>query len=59
MTTTTFVTGVTVIEADWLNDVDAAAGGDTCTDAVFAHTADVHYQSTNMTTKSRNYPFYT
>jgi len=38
---------------------DAAAGGDTCTDAVFAHTADVHYQSTNMTTKGRNYPFYT
>jgi hypothetical protein len=38
---------------------DAAAGGDTCTDAVFVHMADVHYQSTNMTTKGRNFPFYT
>ena len=37
---------------------DAAAGGDTCTDAVFGHTADVHYQSTGMATKNRNYPFY-
>lgn len=27
MTTTTFVTGVTVIEADWLNDVDATTYG--------------------------------
>lgn len=27
MTTTTFVTGVTVIEADWLNDVDASTYG--------------------------------
>lgn len=38
---------------------DAAAGGDTCTDAVFAHTADLHYQSTGVPTKNRNYPFYT
>lgn len=37
---------------------DAAAGGDTCTDAVFGHTADVHYQSTGMATKNRDYPFY-
>lgn len=38
---------------------DAAAGGDTCTDAVFGHTADVHYQSTNMATKSKAPDFYT
>jgi len=37
---------------------DAAAGGDTCTDAVFGLTADVHYQSTNLTTKNKNFPFY-
>ena len=39
---------------------DAAAGGDTCTDAVFGHTADIHYQSTNLATKAKNGPgFYT
>lgn len=38
---------------------DAAAGGDTCTDAVFAHTADVHYQSNNMATKAKAPNFYT
>ena len=42
MTTTTFVTGVTVIEADWLNDVDAAT----------------YDQSTGVPTKNKNYPFY-
>jgi hypothetical protein len=38
---------------------DAAAGGDTCTDAVFGHTADIHYQSTNMATKAKAPNFYT
>lgn len=37
---------------------DAAAGGDTCTDAVFGHTADVHYQSSNMATKAKAPNFY-
>lgn len=37
---------------------DAAAGGDTCTDAVFLHTCDVHYQSTNMATKGKAPNFY-
>ena len=37
---------------------NAAAGGDTCTDAVFAHMADMHYQSTGVPTKNKNYPFY-
>jgi len=37
---------------------DAAAGGDTCSDAVFAHMVDMHYQSTNLATKNKNYPFY-
>lgn len=37
---------------------DAAALGDTCTDAVFLHTADVHYQSTNMATKNKSPSFY-
>ena len=38
---------------------DAAAGGDTCTDAVFLHTSDIHYQSTNMATKGKSPDFYT
>jgi len=38
---------------------DAAAVGDTCTDAVFVHTADIHYQSTNMATKQKSPDFYT
>ena len=38
---------------------DAAAGGDTCTDAVFLHTVDVHYQSTNIGTKNKVNNFYT
>lgn len=38
---------------------DAAAGGDTCTDAVFLHTCDIHYQSTNMATKGKAPNFYT
>jgi len=38
---------------------DAAAVGDTCTDAVFLHTVDVHYQSTNMATKQKAPDFYT
>ena len=33
--------------------VTRAAGGDTCTDAVFVHTVDIHYQSTNMATKQK------
>lgn len=37
---------------------DAAAGGDTCTDAVFVHTVDIHYQSTNMATKAKAPNFY-
>jgi len=31
---------------------------DTCTDAVFGHTADVHYQSSNMATKNKAPSFY-
>jgi len=38
---------------------DADNASDTCTDAVFVHTADVHYQSTNMATKNRTPDFYT
>lgn len=38
---------------------DAADGGDTCTDAVFLHTSDIHYQSTNMATKGKSPDFYT
>ena len=38
---------------------DAAAGGDTCTDAVFLHFVDLHYQSTNMATKQKAPNFYT
>ena len=38
---------------------DAANVADTCTDAVFLHTADIHYQSTNMTTKNKAPNFYT
>lgn len=37
---------------------DAAAGGDTCSDAVFVHTADIHYQSTNLATKGKAPDFY-
>lgn len=37
---------------------DAADGGDTCTDAVFLHTADIHYQSTNLATKNKAPTFY-
>jgi hypothetical protein len=37
---------------------DAANAGDTCTDAVFGHTADVHYQSSNMATKNKSPGFY-
>lgn len=37
---------------------DAAAVADTCTDAVFLHTADIHYQSTNMATKGKAPNFY-
>ncbi len=36
----------------------AADAADTCTDAVFLHTADVHYQSTNMATKNKAPSFY-
>lgn len=37
---------------------NAAAVADTCTDAVFLHTADIHYQSTNMATKGKAPSFY-
>lgn len=38
---------------------DAAAAGDTCTDAVFLHTADIHFQSTGiLTTKNKAPSFY-
>jgi hypothetical protein len=37
---------------------DAAAAGDTCTDAVFLHTMDIHYQSSNMSTKNKAPNFY-
>lgn len=37
---------------------DAANVADTCTDPVFLHTVDIHYQSTNMATKSRAPNFY-
>jgi hypothetical protein len=37
----------------------AADAGDTCTDAVFLHTMDIHYQSTNMATKQKAPNFYT
>lgn len=37
---------------------DAANVADTCTDAVFMHTVDVHYQSTNMATKGKAPSFY-
>ena len=39
---------------------DATNVADTCTDPVFLHTADVHYQSTNLATKAKVGPaFYT
>lgn len=37
---------------------DATNVADTCTDAVFLHTCDVHYQSTNMATKGKAPSFY-
>lgn len=37
----------------------AADAADTCSDAVFLHTADIHYQSTNVATKNRNSDFWT
>jgi len=37
---------------------DAANALDTCTDAVFLHTMDIHYQSTNMATKNKAPSFY-
>lgn len=36
----------------------AADAADTCTDAVFLHTMDIHYQSTNMATKGKAPSFY-
>lgn len=58
-------TGVTItgLEVDGLILVrayrDAAAGGDTCTDAVFLHTVDIHFQSTGyLTTKNKAPNFY-
>lgn len=37
---------------------DAANAADTCTDAVFLHTVDIHYQSTNMATAGKAPSFY-
>lgn len=37
---------------------DAANGADTCSDAVFLHTADVHYQSNSQSTKNKAPNFY-
>jgi len=37
----------------------AADAADTCTDAVFAHTCDIHYQATGIGTKARAPNFYT
>jgi hypothetical protein len=37
---------------------DPTHGDDTCTDPVFVHTADVHYQSTNVATKNKAPNFY-
>lgn len=37
---------------------DAANVLDTCTDAVFLHTIDIHYQSTNMATANKAPSFY-
>ena len=37
---------------------DATNASDTCTDAVFLHTADIHYQSTNMATVNKAPSFY-
>jgi len=37
---------------------DAANALDTCTDAVFLHTMDIHYQSTNLATKNKAPSFY-
>lgn len=36
----------------------AANAADTCTDAVFLHTMDIHYQSSNMATKNKAPNFY-
>ena len=51
---TTAVT-ITNLEVDGMICIRAYrdAVNDTCTDAVFLHTVDVHYQSTNMATKSK------
>lgn len=37
---------------------DGGDPDDTCTDAVFMHTADVHYQSTNVGTKNKSPSFW-
>ena len=37
---------------------DATNVADTCTDAVFLHTADIHYQSTGIPTKNKAPDFY-
>jgi hypothetical protein len=37
---------------------DAANVADTCSDPVFLHTLDLHYQSTNIATKQKNPNFY-
>jgi hypothetical protein len=37
----------------------AADAADTCTDAVFLHTLDIHYQSSNLATKNKSPGFYT
>jgi hypothetical protein len=37
---------------------DAANALDTCTDDVFLHAFDIHYQSTNIATKNKSPNFY-
>jgi hypothetical protein len=58
----TAAVAITGLEVDGLVLVrafrDAAHVSDTCTDAVFLHTVDIHYQSTNMATKNKSPSFY-
>jgi hypothetical protein len=59
---TTGITIASLTEPDGLLLVrvyrKAADAADTCTDAVFLHTADIHYQSTGIGTKNKVNNFY-
>jgi hypothetical protein len=59
---TTAITIASLTEPDGLILVrayrKAADGADTCTDAVFLHTVDIHYQSTGIGTKNKVNNFY-